>query len=76
MEIKIFRVRGVINKPGFILPFSKDLRALKRKNAIEKVYADLGSQHRAKRFNVKIASIKEITLEETQDTLIHELSEE
>ena len=62
MEVKIFRVEGAIKKPGFIMPFSKDLRALKGEDAIEKIYADLGSQHKAKRFNVKIASIKEVSL--------------
>ena len=76
MEVKIFRVEGAIKKPRSFMPFSKDVRALKEEDAIEKVYADLGSQHRAKRFQVKIASIKEVSLEETEDTVIRELSEE
>ena len=74
--MKIFRVEGAIKKPGYVMPFSKDVRALKREDAVEKVYANLGSQHRAKRFHVKIASVKEVSLEETKDTIIRELSEE
>ena len=76
MEIKIFRVEGIITKPNYIMPFSKDIRALKSEDAVEKVYTDLGSQHKAKRFHVKINSVKEISLEETEDIIIHELSEE
>lgn len=76
MEVKIFRVEGAIKKKGYVVPFSKDIQALKEEDAVEKIYADFGSQHRAKRFHIKIASVKEIFLEETQDTMIRELSEE
>ena len=76
MDVKIFRVGGAIRKTGHVVPFSKDIRALKEEDALEKIYTDLGSQHRAKRFQIKIASVKEISLEETQDTMIRELSEE
>lgn len=58
------------------MPFSKDIQALKKEDAIEKIYADFGSQHRARRYNVKISSIKEIALEETKDITIHELNGE
>lgn len=76
MSVKIFRVEGVIIKPNSTMPFSKEVRALKMEDAVEKVYADLGSQHRVKRVHVKIASVNEISLEEIKDTLIRELSEE
>ena len=75
-EIKIFRIEGSITKPDFVMPFSKDIRALKKEDAIEKIYADFGSQHKSKRFNVIITSVKEISIEETKDTTIHELSGE
>ena len=76
MSVKIFRVEGVITKPKSAMPFSKEVRALKMEDAVEKIYADLGSQHRVKRVHVRIASVNEISLEEIKDTLIRELSEE
>ncbi len=76
MEVKIFRVEGTVTKPGYVMPFSKDVRALKKDNAVEKIYTDLGSQHKAKRFHIKISSVKEVSLEDTKDVVIRELSEE
>ena len=76
MSVKIFRVEGAIIKPKSAMPFSKEVRAVKREDAVEKIYADLGSQHRMKRVHVRIASVNEISLEETRDTVIRELSEE
>jgi len=76
MEVKIFRIEGRIKKPNYVTPFLKDVRALKVEDAIEKVYADLGSQHRVKRYYLKITSMKEIPLEETKNVILHELSGE
>lgn len=76
MKVKIFRIEGAIKKAGNVVPFAKDIRALKEEDAVEKIYTDLGSQHQAKRFQIKIVSVKEISLEDTQDTMIRELSEE
>ena len=75
MSVKIFRVEGVVIKPSRTMPFSKDVRALNMEDAVEKVYADLGSQHRARRVHVKIASVDEVSIEEVKDTAIRELSE-
>ena len=76
MSVKIFRVEGVIIKPNSAMPFSKEVRALKMEDAVEKIYANFGSQHRAKRVHVKIASVKEISLEEIKDIMIRELNKE
>ena len=75
-EIKIFRIEGSIIKKNFVMPFLKDIRALKKEDAIEKIYADFGSQHRARRYNVKISSVKEISIEETKDPIIREMNGE
>ena len=75
MSVKIFRVEGVIIKPRSVMSFSKEVRALKTEDALENIYANLGSQHNVKRVHVKIASVKEISLEEAKDTIIRELSE-
>jgi ribosomal protein L20A (L18A) len=76
MDIKIFQVEGVINRPGYFMPFTKEFRALKKEDVIETVYADLGSQQKAKRFQIRISSIKEISREAVTNPVIRELNEE
>lgn len=73
MEVKTFRVEGTISKPGYAMPFSKNIRALRMEDAVEKIYAELGSQHRAKRVHVKITSVNEVPLEETKDATTRKL---
>jgi large subunit ribosomal protein LX len=34
--------------------------AVKQEHAIEKIFAELGSRHRAKRFQIKVKSIEEV----------------
>ena len=65
MDVKTFRVDGKISRSGFSMAFSKEIRALRAEDAIESVYANLGSQHRAKRINIKIASVSEVSTVET-----------
>ncbi len=40
--------------------FSKEVSANNEKNALEKVYADLGSKHKVKRRFIKIEEVKEL----------------
>ena len=65
-ETKIFRISGRIDKPGLYEPFtfSKEISAAKAAHAVEKIYAEMGSRHRAKRFQIKISSIEEVVPEE------------
>ena len=72
--VKIFRVKGRILKPGYKTIFSKDVRAIKPADAIEKVYMLLGGQHHVKRFQLKIDSVEEILYEDTNDYIIKTLS--
>jgi large subunit ribosomal protein LX len=72
--VKIFRVKGRILKPDYKTVFSKDVRALKPEDAIEKVYMLLGGQHHVKRFYLKIDSVKEIVYEDVNDPIIRALS--
>lgn len=73
-EVKIFRVSGEINKPNYQTSFRKEIRALKPEHAVEKVYKELGSKHRAKRFQIKITNVEEITLEEIKNPVIRKLT--
>jgi large subunit ribosomal protein LX len=75
MEVKIFRIEGVIHKPNLVMLFLKEIRALKLEEAVEKVYTDFGSQHRVKRVHIKITSADVISVNEATDVLIQRLSE-
>jgi len=65
-EVKVYRVTGRITKPNFRTNFQKDIRALKPEEAVERIYKDLGSKHRVKRFHIIIEEVKEATTEETE----------
>lgn len=73
-EVKVFRVTGEINKPNYKTSFRKEIRALKPEHAIEKVYKEFGSRHRAKRFQIKIVKVEEISPEEIESPIIKRLT--
>ena len=73
-EVKVFRVIGEIRKPNFQTDFRKEVRALKPEDAKEKVYMELGSKHRVKRFQIKIVKVEQISLEEIVSPLIKKLT--
>ena len=65
MSVKKYRIQGEIMKKHFFeaLTFNKLVSAAKEKHAIERIYAELGSRHRAKRYEIKIQSV---TVEEQE----------
>ncbi len=73
-EIKIYRIIGNYKKNFKKYIFRKEVRALKREDALEKVLSQITSIGIFRR-QINIQEIKEITLEESQDYLIKELSE-
>jgi len=74
MKVKVFRVTGEIVKPNFQTRFRKEIRALKPEDAVEKIYKEIGSKHRAKRFQIRINEVKEIGPEEIESPLIKKLT--
>lgn len=62
-QVKTFRITGKIEKKHFFEPlkFSKLIAAAKESHAVEKLYAEMGSRHRAKRFQIKILNIEEVS---------------
>ncbi len=64
-NVKIFKVTGEVMKQKFFVPmsFSQEIRAVKMENAIERVYAEMGSRHRAKRNQITIFSVEEVQSE-------------
>jgi len=73
-EVKVFRVTGEIKKPNLKTGFKKEVRALKPEDAVEKIYMELGSKHRAKRFQIKIVKVEEIRPEEIESLAIRKLT--
>jgi len=74
-EVKVFRVIGKIRKPNFQTEFSKEVRALKPEDAVEKVYMLLGSKHRVKRFQLSISKVEEIAFEDIENLIVKKLTQ-
>ena len=73
-EIKIYRVIGNYKKSHKKYLFRKEVRALKEEDALEKVLTKITSIGVYRR-QITIQEIRNITLAESQDYLIRELSE-
>jgi large subunit ribosomal protein LX len=71
--MKVFRVIGEIRKPNLKTTFRKEVVAVKPEHAVEKVYAELGSKHRVKRFHIKIVSVEEVPPQEIENPLLKKL---
>jgi len=71
--VKVFRVTGEIQKPNLKTSFKKEVVAIKPEHAVEKVYAELGSRHRVKRFHIKIINVEEIPPQEIDNPLLKKL---
>ncbi|MHA2399116.1 MAG: 50S ribosomal protein L18Ae [Promethearchaeota archaeon] len=73
-EIKIYRVIGNYRRYYKKYLFRKEVRALKEEDALEKVLSQITSIGIFRR-QINIQEVKEISLEESQDYLIRELSD-
>lgn len=62
---KAYRIKGEIMKRHFFEPltFNTLITAAKEEHAVERIYAEMGSRHRAKRNEIKIQSITEEQVE-------------
>ena len=73
-EVKIYRIVGTYLKNHKKYLFRKEVRALKEKDALEKALSQITSIGIHRR-QIKVQEVKEITLKESQDYLIRELSQ-
>jgi len=69
----VFRVVGRITKPNYLTEFQKEIRALKPEEAVERVYKEIGSKHKAKRVQIKVLMVEEISFEEVTDPTVKKL---
>ncbi len=78
-EVKIYRVSGRMLLSHDRFPewrkFTVYVRALKPEHALEKVYSELGSRHKLKRYHIKVEEVREVPLEEVEDLNIIRLSQ-
>ena len=65
-EVKTFRITGEVKKPRTTIPFSLEMRATKEEDAIEKIYTDIGSRHKARRLEIKLTKIEELKTSKTE----------
>jgi large subunit ribosomal protein LX len=73
-DVKVFRVTGEIRKPNYQTGFRKEVRAVKPEDAVETIYTEVGSKHRAKRFQIKIIKVEEVPPEEIESFNIRKLT--
>lgn len=73
-EIKIFRIIGTYKRNFREYLFRKEVRALRKEDALEKALTQITSIGIYRR-NIHIEEIREIKMEECEDYLIRELSQ-
>ena len=59
-EVKVYKITGDLRKRGDLLHFKKEIRALKKEDALASLYADMGSRHKARKFEIAIKSVEEL----------------
>lgn len=64
-QVRRFKITGVLRKGGDSLPFSKDIKAVKKEDALQHLYSDMGSRHKARRFEITVKQIEELIEPET-----------
>ncbi len=78
-EVKTFLVKGRMLLSHDRFPewrkFEIYVRALKPEHALEKIYSELGSRHKLKRYHIKIEEVREVPLEEVEDLHIIQLAQ-
>jgi large subunit ribosomal protein LX len=72
-KLKVFRVTGEIRKPNLQTPFMKEVLAAKPEHAVEKVYAEVGSKHRVKRYHMKILKVEELSPGEIENPILKKM---
>ncbi len=56
--MKRFKITGEIKKGKTKVPFSVEFNAIKQEHAVQRLYSEMGSRHRARRFEIKITKIQ------------------
>jgi len=65
--MQIYRIRGWFKQGLFKQKFTRDILALKKEQALERVYSEVGSRHRLTRNEIHIEEAVEVKAEEVTD---------
>ena len=65
--MQIYRIRGWFKQGLYRQNFTRELLALSKEQALERVYSELGSRHKLKRNLINIDEVTEIKPEEVTD---------
>ena len=60
-QVKLYRITGELRKSGDKLPFKKEIKALKKEDAVQHLYSDMGSRHKARKFEITISNVEEVS---------------
>ena len=61
---------------GVYSPFNREIEAMDKDDAREKMFSLIGSEHRCKRNKIRVETIVEVPLDEVEDPLIRARIEE
>ncbi|MFH1327355.1 MAG: 50S ribosomal protein L18Ae [Candidatus Bathyarchaeota archaeon] len=73
-DVKTLRIKGKLKMEHRVVPFIKEIRAIRQNDAIEKVYDAFGSKCRLKRCHIKILSVEEIDPKTSKNPLIAKIA--
>jgi len=65
--VKIFRIMGWFKQGLYRQRFTRELLALSKEQALERIYSDVGSKHRVKRNLIHIEEAVEVKPEEVKN---------
>lgn len=65
--MKIFRIQGWFKQGLYRQRFTRELLALSKEQALERIYSDVGSKHRVKRNLIHIEEAIEVKPEEVKN---------
>jgi large subunit ribosomal protein LX len=68
--MKAFKVTGSFRMGKKSQNFTKEVISKDKKDATEFILSDLGSKHKVKRYDIKIAEVKELKPDEVTDSII------
>ena len=57
----MYKITGELRKHGDKLPFKKEIKAVKKEDALEHLYRDMGSRHKARKFEIMIKDVQEMS---------------
>lgn len=66
-HVKVYAISGEVRMGSFMTRFQKKVRASKPEDALDRVYKELGGQHKVKRRAIKILRIEELSPEPEGD---------